>query len=158
CNRAGDFRHKERTLGSPGNPAEGRSMAGGRYCPLCQAEVPADAAGGLCPECLFRPAILVHPEGGERGATGGGPARASVRPPPAELARRFPALGVLELLGQGGMGAVYKARQTKLDRLVAVKILPPEVARDPAFAERFLREARALARLNHPQIVTVYDF
>jgi tRNA A-37 threonylcarbamoyl transferase component Bud32 len=56
------------------------------------------------------------------------------------------------------MGAVYQARQTKLDRLVAVKILPPEVARDPAFAERFTREAQALARLNHPNIVTVHDF
>jgi tRNA A-37 threonylcarbamoyl transferase component Bud32 len=56
------------------------------------------------------------------------------------------------------MGAVYKARQTKLDRLVAIKILPPEVARDPAFAERFLREARSLARLNHANIVTVHDF
>ena len=56
------------------------------------------------------------------------------------------------------MGAVYKARQPGLDRLVAVKILPPEVGRDPAFAERFTREARALARLNHPNIVAVYDF
>jgi serine/threonine protein kinase len=56
------------------------------------------------------------------------------------------------------MGAVYKARQKKLDRLVAVKILPPEVARDPAFAQRFMREARSLARLNHPNIVTVHDF
>jgi tRNA A-37 threonylcarbamoyl transferase component Bud32 len=81
-----------------------------------------------------------------------------VPPGPAELGRHFPLLGVLELLGQGGMGAVYKARQTKLDRLVAIKILPPEVARDPAFAERFTREARALARLNHSNIVTVHDF
>ena len=56
------------------------------------------------------------------------------------------------------MGAVYKARQTGLDRLVAVKILPPEVGRDPAFAERFTREARALARLSHPNIVAVHDF
>jgi tRNA A-37 threonylcarbamoyl transferase component Bud32 len=81
-----------------------------------------------------------------------------VAPTPDELAPFFPQLEVLELIGQGGMGAVYKARQTKLDRLVAVKILPPEWGRDPAFAERFTREARALARLNHPHIVAVHDF
>ena len=55
------------------------------------------------------------------------------------------------------MGAVYKARQRGLDRLVALKILPPEVGKDPSFAERFSREARALAKLNHPNIVGVYD-
>jgi tRNA A-37 threonylcarbamoyl transferase component Bud32 len=79
-------------------------------------------------------------------------------PPPAALASRFPQLEILEMLGQGGMGAVYKARQAKLDRLVAVKILPAPVGRDPAFAERFAREARALAKLSHPQIVAVHDF
>jgi serine/threonine protein kinase len=79
-------------------------------------------------------------------------------PAVAELAPHFPELEILELLGQGGMGAVYKARQLKLDRLVALKILPPELSCDPAFAERFAREARALARLNHPQVVAVYDF
>jgi serine/threonine protein kinase len=56
------------------------------------------------------------------------------------------------------MGAVYKARQPSLDRLVALKILPPTVANDPGFAERFNREARALARLSHPNIVAVHDF
>jgi hypothetical protein len=56
------------------------------------------------------------------------------------------------------MGAVYKARQIKLDRLVALKILPQEGGRDPAFAERFAREARAMAKLNHPRIVAVHDF
>ena len=78
-------------------------------------------------------------------------AGAFVPPTPEELADSFPQLEILELLGQGGMGAVYKARQPGLDRLVALKILPPEIGRDPAFAERFTREARALARLNHPQ-------
>jgi hypothetical protein len=56
------------------------------------------------------------------------------------------------------MGVVYKACQVKLDRLVALKVLPPETAADPAFAERFTREARALARLNHPHIIAIYDF
>src|SRR5207247_3362940 len=78
--------------------------------------------------------------------------------PPEEIAKFFPQLQVLELLGQGGMGTVYKARQPQLDRFVALKILSPELSRDPAFAERFNREAKALARLNHPNIVGVYDY
>jgi tRNA A-37 threonylcarbamoyl transferase component Bud32 len=81
-----------------------------------------------------------------------------VPPSPAELAGQFPQLEILELLGQGGMGAVYKARQKQLDRLVALKILPPQIGQDEAFAERFTREARSLARLNHPRIVSVHDF
>jgi serine/threonine protein kinase len=56
------------------------------------------------------------------------------------------------------MGAVYKARQKELDRIVALKILPPDVGQDAAFAERFTREAKALAKLNHPGIVTIHDF
>jgi predicted Ser/Thr protein kinase len=79
-------------------------------------------------------------------------------PTPAELQPLLPQLEILELLGQGGMGAVYKARQLSLDRLVAVKVLPAVVGADPAFAERFQREARALGRLNHPHIVAIYDF
>src|SRR5690349_9282843 len=79
-------------------------------------------------------------------------------PAPADLAGRFPSLEVLGLLGQGGMGTVYRARQLKLDRPVALKVLALGPTAGPAFAERFLREARALARLNHPHIVTVHDF
>jgi serine/threonine protein kinase len=127
------------------------------YCPGCQAEVAADAPQGLCPACLFQGIIEGRDETDEPPA-GRTPPAAFAPPPPAELAQHFPQLEMLALLGQGGMGAVYKARQTKLDRLVAVKILPPEVARAPAFAERFTREARSLARLNHPHIVTVHDF
>ncbi len=81
-----------------------------------------------------------------------------VPPNPQELAPFFPALEILELIGFGGMGAVYKARQIKLDRLVALKIIRPEAQADPAFAERFNREARTLARLSHPGIVAIHDF
>ena len=70
----------------------------------------------------------------------------------------FPQLEFLELLGRGGMGVVYKARQRELDRIVAVKILSPEVRGNPAFTERFSREARAMAKLSHPNIVTIHEF
>src|SRR4051794_24684233 len=126
-----------------------------RRCPQCQAELPPDAPEGLCPECLLQEAMKSGSEPGhEHGVTTSGPSA----PPPEELARHFPQLEILELLGQGGMGIVYKARQPGLDRLVALKILPEEPGRDPAFAERFAREARALANLTHPGVVAVYDF
>jgi len=86
-----------------------------------------------------------------------GTARSFALPHRDACAVLFPQLEILELLGQGGMGAVYKARQRGLDRIVALKILPPEVSGDANFAERFAREARALARLSHPNIVTVFD-
>jgi uncharacterized protein YndB with AHSA1/START domain/predicted Ser/Thr protein kinase len=78
-------------------------------------------------------------------------------PTPAELALRFPNLEVNELLGHGGMGIVYKGRQPFLDRLVAIKVIRPDLQTDEAFRERFLREARTLAKLRHPFIVTVFD-
>jgi tRNA A-37 threonylcarbamoyl transferase component Bud32 len=75
----------------------------------------------------------------------------------ADVARRLPQFEILSLLGQGGMGVVYKARQPQLDRIVALKILPPVDALSPDFVERFRREARALAKLSHPNIVTVHE-
>jgi uncharacterized protein YndB with AHSA1/START domain/predicted Ser/Thr protein kinase len=78
-------------------------------------------------------------------------------PPLEELARRLPNLEVLELLGSGGMGVVYKGRQPLLDRLVAIKVIRPDLDHDGAFQERFLREGRALAKLRHPFVVTVFD-
>ena len=88
------------------------------------------------------------------------PQQSSAFQPPAvaDLAKLFPTLEILELIGFGGMGAVYKARQTGLDRLVALKVLPDEIGRDVKFALRFTREARALARLNHRNIVSIHEF
>ncbi len=115
-------------------------------CPVCGAPIPEGAPQGMCPRCLITAAATAEP-------------RSALPPPdPALLARAFPQLEILEPLGSGGMGSVYKARQLQLDRTIALKILSPELARDPSFAERFTREARALARLNHPNIVHVYDF
>jgi hypothetical protein len=64
---------------------------------------------------------------------------------------------ILSAIGAGGMGEVYKARDTRLDRTVAIKILPPVLAADPQFRERFDREARAVSHLNHPNICTLFD-
>ncbi len=79
-------------------------------------------------------------------------------PAPEDLQRDLPQFEIHTMLGRGGMGAVYKAWQRRLERFVAIKILPPGAyADDAAFAERFKREARAMARLQHPGIVAVHD-
>ncbi len=64
---------------------------------------------------------------------------------------------LLEEIGQGGMGVIYRAKQLSLDRIVALKILADHLAHDPSFVERFQREARAIAKINHPNILGVYD-
>ena len=119
-------------------------------CPKCQAPLPANAPLGLCAKCLLA-AVSTPTEAGQ-------PSDRKPPPPIATVAAAFPQLEILELIGHGGMGVVYKARQPRLDRFVALKLLPQSLAADAAFAERFNREARVLARLNHPNIVTVHDF
>lgn len=84
-----------------------------------------------------------------------------VAPSPKDLQAEIPAYQITKKLGEGGMGAVYEARQEKLDRLVAIKILPPiEDEENDAiqFAERFRNEAKAMAALKHPAIVNVFDY
>jgi tRNA A-37 threonylcarbamoyl transferase component Bud32 len=122
-----------------------------KKCPECGSAVSESGeAGGLCPRCLLK-------AGEKQTETGGGVGKFDP-PTPEKLAESFPQLEILELIGQGGMGAVYKARQPKLDRTVALKILAPQLVQDPAFAERFSREARTLAKLSHPHIVGIHDF
>jgi len=120
-------------------------------CPKCGAALPSAATAGLCPRCLMAEAMAPTQVGAE-------PAAARKTIAPEELAPFFPQLEILECLGRGGMGVVYKARQKTLNRFVALKLLAPERVGDAQFAERFAREAQALAALSHPNIVTIYDF
>jgi len=74
-----------------------------------------------------------------------------------ESGDRLGPYAIVTKIGEGGMGQVYKARDTRLDRTVAVKVLPAELALDPGTRSRFEREARAIAALSHPHIYTVHD-
>lgn len=120
-------------------------------CPRCGAEVDTSVASGICPACLLKQAAL---------GTGADSIPATPWTPPTvdEVAAEFEQLEIIELIGHGGMGAVYKAKQKSLGRLVALKILAPQHADNPDFADRFSREGKILAEVTHPNIVTVHDF
>lgn len=123
-------------------------------CPRCDQSIQADAPAGLCPHCLLDSSIPV-----DVNLTGSLPIRGGFKAPePSELNGCIEGIEVMELLGRGGMGAVYRARQVNLDRPIALKIMSPELSVQPAFDERFRREAITLAKLSHPNIVTIYDF
>ena len=120
-------------------------------CPKCGANIPKSAPHGLCPKCVMADVAEATQEDTRM-------SKGLQIPDSRRLAEAFPDLEIKELIGRGGMGFVYRARQTKLERDVALKVLPESLASDPAFAERFSREGRLLAKLNHSNIVTVFDF
>ena len=151
CNKKQTQIRLEESKKKPASPATPSTPIIPRSCPQCGAELKPDVSEGLCPACLLQRGIATE---------GGAPPGTPPFTPPTipDLAKLFPQLEILELIGKGGMGAVYKARQPALDRFVALKILAPRSGGDLDFAARFTREARALAKLSHPNIVAVYDF
>lgn len=122
-------------------------------CNTCGEPVPDDAPQGLCPKCVLK-LVASSADSFTRNGT-----FFRFQPPDLDAVRdAFPQLEIIDLIGCGGMGAVFRARQPHLERIAALKILPPELAALPEFAERFVREGRVLAKLNHPNIVSIYDF
>ena len=151
CNKKQTQIRLEESKKNPASPATPSTQIIPRKCPQCGAELKPDVSEGLCPACLLQHGIATE---------GGAPPGTPPFTPPTipDLAKLFPQLEIFELIGKGGMGAVYKARQPALDRFVALKILAPRAGGDLDFAARFTREARALAKLSHPNIVAVHDF
>jgi len=132
-------------------------------CQRCGAALPAP--GGRCPACLMRLGLSDRENDAADRGDEAELSWSNDNPVPGRNAAAALDLSVLadkyeigEQLGQGGMGSVYRARQKSLDRWIALKVIHPQTAAQPGFSERFAREARALARLNHPNIVAVYDF
>ena len=126
-----------------------------RHCAECGAEIASDAPEGICPRCVLQGAA----DDVERETVAQTATLPGMEPPTVEeITAAFPQFEVLELIGSGGMGAVFKVRQPRLDRVVALKVLPRRLAEEAQFVGRFHREARALAKLNHPNIVAVHDF
>ena len=121
-------------------------------CRRCGSELSNQNAGGMCPRCLMAMNFdsQTMPEGEE--------AKPMAPLSPEELEQHFPQFEILECLGRGGMGVVYKARQKTLERTVALKLLAGEWQGDTGFAERFEKEAKTLAQMSHPNIVTIHDF
>ena len=118
-----------------------------QLCEHCRSPIPEGSPHGVCPACLIALADV---------ATEDVPNSQFVPLKVSELAGRIPGIELTELVGRGGMGAVYRGHQTDLNREVAVKILPQSLSNDPVFLSRFRREAQALAKLDHPNIVTVF--
>ncbi|MBM3887781.1 MAG: DUF4384 domain-containing protein, partial [Verrucomicrobia bacterium] len=136
-------------------------------CAECGAALPADATDDLCPRCAIarrmREGIRrqLKDDGNKANDAASSPTAPCAAGVSSGLApgAKIGSAGefeILELIGEGGMGKVYRARQPLLDRMVAVKILSPKLADDPSYIVRFRREAAVAAKLSHPNIVTVH--
>lgn len=126
-------------------------MNSSTLCRNCGRKIPSDAPQGICPTCIFG---LV----GKASEATAGSHDAPETPKLADVVKAFPHLEILETIGHGGMGAVYRVRQIALDRMAALKLLNVRLANDPLFQERFAREAKLMARLVHPNIATIFEF
>jgi WD40 repeat protein/serine/threonine protein kinase len=131
-------------------------------CPRCGQSLPADAPAGLCPRCLAAGGLSESEFLQDTAAASDSRGTLHIVIPedlalPPGAPRRLGKYELLEEIARGGMGIVYKARHSGLDSIVAVKMIRAGVLARPADVERFRREARAAARLRHPNIVTIHD-
>lgn len=128
-------------------------------CAKCGAELTSDSAGEWCPACILRKLAEEgrHDDAGSAATVLLPPTPPAGRSRPDGLDGLPPQYEIESLIGRGGMGAVYRGRHLGLNRPVAIKVLPADMLGDPEFAVRFRREARTLAKLHHPGIVSVHD-
>jgi WD40 repeat protein/serine/threonine protein kinase len=115
-----------------------------QVCPACGSELAPDAPAGLCTKCIFEQMLA-------------SPARDQSKSGARSLPRPFGNYELLEKIASGGMGVVYKARQVALNRLVALKVITAAKSAGPDFLSRFRTEAETVARLDHPNIVPIFE-
>ena len=127
-------------------------MNSGPRCGSCDAALASSDAEGLCPRCLMALAMPDH----ARNATSG-PARMLDAPPSLTVGATLSSYRIVGLIGAGGMGEVYRAHDARLERDVAIKVVPAGLFGVQEGDARLLREARLASQLNHPHICTIHE-